>query len=297
MRLKNLLIVGGLATWYIFTSPSSQKLANKKEYPLPEEIKTVETTLHYNKKKISVQSSLISREERQEKIIRTDDIDFSKDFYIKTDRYEFIRDKDWLPSRLIGHTLSISGKLIFWDWDYGWGQDEHRARAALSMLENNKDIKDLTLRLNHNEAIYDMVRMFSDDKLINRNNFLARVLIGIPSSLGDELWAEFSRGSYYNPITRTAVCYSNIESITAHEIGHHKDFSRFDSDWEYMMFRTLPPVMLYQEWKASTIARDKILSDDDKYQFNRYLVPAFLTYCMLSYRIIKRWVKGKEKEE
>ena len=77
---------------------------------------------------------------------------------------------NWLPSRIIGHTVSMLTRLYFWDMDIGWGLDEDRSQAVLSMLEKNKDIKDLTVRMNHNEALYDMVRLFSDDKVQERNN-------------------------------------------------------------------------------------------------------------------------------
>ena len=299
-RLKTVLLAGGLAAYYALTSPSSKQLEQKKGYPLPKEIKVVETSLPFEtreKDRITANSQGIpERKTELEKIVKTEDIDFSGDFSIKTDRYEFIKDEDWLPSRLIGHTLSLPGKLLFWDWDYAWGQDEHRTRAALSILENNDDLKDITLRLNHNEALYDMVRMFRDDKLSDRNNFFARCLIGVPLSLGDEIWAEFSRGSYYNPLTSTAVCYSNIEGITAHEMGHHRDFQRFDSDWEYMLVRLLPPVMLYQEWQASQNAKD-MLSKDDQWQFNRYLMPAFFTYLLGSYYASRKMLQRKAHQK
>ena len=113
--------------------------------------------------------------------------------------------------------------------------DAEKSKAVLSILESNKNIKDLTVRINHNEPIYDCYRLFSDEKVKKRNNWFARTLIGVPSSILGELFAELRRGDYYNPMNQTAVLYSNIESIAAHEIGHHKDFQRFTSDWEYSM--------------------------------------------------------------
>jgi hypothetical protein len=285
------IILALAATWYACTCKWFQKPIEQR-YNLPAEIRVIETDLPYEKRESKSIVKLANGEEKEqvtlEKIIKTKDIDFSKDFQIKTDRYRFVKDKDWIPSRIIGHIASIPGKIYFFDWDYGWGQDKDRTRAALSMLEENKDIKDLTLRLNHNEAFYDMYRMFTEKKLRDRNNFLARATLGVVLSVGDEIWAEFARGSYYNPLTKTVVCYSNIESITAHELGHHQDFQRFDSDWGYMLGRILPPVMLYQEWKASTNAKNQILSKDDSWQFYRYLIPAFFTYIMGTYKTIKK---------
>ncbi len=295
-----LAFLAGLAIWYGITSNYSCRPSAEKRYPLPQEIAVVETNLPYQKRNIErfiVENGKEVKKVSEEKYVKVDEIDFSKDFSIKTERYKFVKDKDWIPSRLIGHVVSLLGKAFFFDWDYGWGQDKERTRAALAMLENDKEVKDITLRLNHNEALSDMCRMFSDDKLADRNNFLARVIMGIPLSLGNELWAEFSRGSYYNPLTRTAVCYSNIEAITAHEIGHHKDFQRFDSDWGYLLARAVPPVMLYQEWKASGHAKNNYLSNDDRWQFNRYLIPAFATYVLGTWGTLKKWFGRKKEDE
>jgi len=296
VKLKSLAVLAGLGA-AIFTLNSfsgNNNTKDEKSYPLPSEIRVIETSFPYEeRKKVSVNENRADNTEI-EKIVKTDSIDFSKNFYIKTDRYNLIKDEDWLPSRAVGHVMAMPGRLLFWDWNYGWGQDEKKSKAILSMLENNEEIKDLTVRLNHNEAFYDMWRMFTEKDLKERNNLFARATLGTLASLGNEVWAEFSRGSYYNPLTRTAVCYSNIESITAHEIGHHKDFQRFDSDWEYMLSRAFPPSMLYQEWQASNNAT-KFLSNDDQWQFNRYLIPAFLTYILATYKTSKKILQEKAK--
>lgn len=327
---KILLLVGGLAIWYTFTG---QPTSSKKEYPLPNEIRVVGTTLPYTYRpkemsRISPDSKDLSKEkisnsedkERSistdyeeppyskkswttsfkdnelEKIVRTADIDFSRDFKIRTERYRLVTDKDWLISRLIGHVASIPCKLYFWDWDVGWGLDEDRARAVLSMLENNKNINGVTVRINHNKVWYDCYRLFGDKKVADRNNLLARLFIGLPMTFSGELFAELRRGDYYNPMTQTAILYSNIEAISAHEIGHNQDFSRFTSDWEYQIARVLPPVMLYQEWQASMVNARKNLGPDDKWQFKRYLLPAFLTYLLAFYGSSKKfwnWLKER----
>ena len=266
------LMIGAVAAYYAITGYHEPRRFEEK-YHLPQEIAVIETNQPYENRESTVQtanSDEVGLNKKLEKIVKIKDIDFSKEVIIKTDRYRYVKSSDWLPSRVVGHVCSIPGKIFFWDWNYGWGQDEDRSKSALAMLEEHKDIKDLTLRLNHNEGFYDMYRMFTEKKLRDRNNIFARVLIGVPLSIGDEIWAEFSRGSYYNPLTQTVVCYSNIESITAHELGHHKDFQKFDRDWIYMLTRAIPPVTLYQEWKASSNACD-IRSKEDSWQFNRYL--------------------------
>src|SRR3989338_3269192 len=51
--------------------------------------------------------------------------------------------------------------------------------------------------------------------------------------------------------------------------------------------------MLYQEWIASKNSQD-MLTDYDQYQFNRYLIPAFLTYLLAAWAMGDRFLK-KEK--
>lgn len=274
------LIVGGLAAWYAVTGRIlPQRVENK--YSIPSEIAVVQSSLptEVKENKFIVTDSEGNKKEetRLEKIVKTEYVDFSKDFEIKTDRYTLVKDKDFLPFRLIGHVMCIPVKIILMDWDIGWGNDTERTKAILSMLETDKSIKDVTVRINHNKALYDAYRLFTDKKVIERNPFIPRATLGVLNCLKYELWAELGRGDYYNPMTQTVVVYSNIESIAAHEIGHHKDFQRFGSDWLYSLSRIIPPVTLYQEWKASTNAR-KIISPYDDYQFYRYLIPAFMTY-------------------
>jgi len=284
-KLKIGLILGGLAAWYAMTGPSSEQLANKREYSLPEEITITETSLpHVVREKTDIHGNGTGY---LEKIVKTSDIDFSKDFNIKTKRYNLVKKEEWLPSKIIGHIASLPTKLFFMDWDAGWGLDEEKSKAVLSMLEENKRISGLTVRINHNEAIYDCYRLFADDQVAERNNFAARLLLGLPTSIGGELFAELRRGDYYNPMNQTVVLFSNIESVSGHEIGHHEDYQRFDSDWEYALAGSIPSVKLYKEWQASQNAKE-LMSDDDQWQFNRYLLPAFGTYLFAAFYVSRK---------
>ena len=296
VKLLRFPLILGLASWYILTGQPDSKTADQK-YPLPPEISVIESSVpsfQCKRKKVFVMKEGIKKEiEILEKIVRTKDIDFSKDFEIRTDRYHLVKTDDWWPSQVVGQLLSIPSKLYFWDHNISFGVDKRRAQAALAILENRNDLKNITVRLNHNEAIYDGCRLFTDEKVVQRNPFLARATLGVLICLKDEIWAELFRGDYYNPMSQTAVVYSNVESIGAHEIGHHKDFQKFRSDWLYTLGRILPPVMLYQEWKASAHAKE-FISQDDKYQFKRYLLPAFFTYCLATYSILFRRRKKED---
>lgn len=289
--IKSAAALAGMAAYFGFAdSFKPVNVDHDKSYPLPREVEVKDSSFPLENRVVKVDGN-----EHHIKVLNTGSLDLSKPFYIKTDRYKIINDNDWFTSRIVGSVLSTPGKLFFMDKKYAEGQDEKRIRAVFSMLEKNKDIKDITVRLNHNEAIEDFKRLFTEKELSRRNNLPARVILGSLNLIKDEVWAEFFRGSYYNPLARTVVCYSNIEAVTAHEIGHHKDFSRFDSDWEYALSRILPPVCLYQEWIASKNATE-ILSDSDQWQFNRYLLPAFGTYLLFFGKMLEMITKNKKKK-
>jgi len=287
-----LATIAGLALWYTINSGPSIKDTAEKRYPLKPKMQ-VEHADYVSKSglEVSIDNSLKPNNSHQ---LDVNDVDFSEHFTIKTDRYNLVKDDDWWISQKIGVIGSLPSKLFFWDWDIGRGEDDQTTRSVLAMLEYNKDVKNITVRLNHNRVWKDLGRLFIDDKVTKRNGFLARVLMGVPTILSGELLAELTRSDYYNSMTQTVVTYSNLESIAGHEIGHHRDFQRFDRDWIYSLTRLLPPVMLYQEWTASKIS-DKMLAEQDSNQFNRYLIPAFLTYCFAAYGAMRKYKKAYEK--
>jgi hypothetical protein len=269
-----------LGVWYMFNTQPQDLGSVDERYPLPTQIVVSDSSIPY------------TVDSQGEKVVQVKDIDFSADkIDITTDRYHFVKDKDWTPLWLIGQPLSCFSKLYFWDHNIGWGADADRTKALLAMVENDKMLTNITVRVNRNAPFQDLYRLFTEPSLIERNPFLARATIGVFDVVKSGAEAYLYRGDYYNPFTRTAVVYSNVESIGAHEMGHAKDFQRFDYDWVYALSRPLTPVMLYQEWRASQNAKG-ILSEQDQWQFNRYLVPAFCTYLYISWVILK---KGHKK--
>ena len=294
---KKLAIIGaGLTALYSFNRIDNSAKDPTIEYPLPAEIKVTETTLPFEARCVGEANSILDGvvEPVIEKWVKTEDIDFSKDFEIKTERYNFASSDDMILSKWWGQGVgSLAAKLFFWDWDMGRGLDETRTREALGILENNEQLRDLTVRVNHNRVWYDTWRLFNDEEVKERNPFLARLLIGLPGTFLGEFFSELTRGDYYNPMTQSAILYSNVESISAHELGHHQDFQRFDSDWLYTMGSVIMPVRLFKEAKASLFARD-ILSEHDSDQFNRYLVPAFATYLLAGWAFARRQVRKRK---
>lgn len=270
------LLAGALGGWYGTHRDRSEAVPIVQKYHLPDEVPVKRATVPTYARPSGP-------------VVRTNEINFSRNFEIVTDRYRLIRDEDYWISQQIGWFASLPRKLFFWDYDIGQGLDADHARAVFTMLEANKDLSGITVRINHNEALADLVRLFSDPRLEERNNWFARITVGVTTAIYNELWAELGRGDYYNPMTQTAVLYSNVDAIPAHELGHHQDYQRFESDWWYSLARPVPSVMLFQEWQASAHARET-LSPEEKIQFERYLIPAFFTYLLLAYLIARRTI-------
>ena len=97
------------------------------------------------------------------------------------------------------------------------------------------------------------------------------------------------------PLPITVVLFSNIESVSGHEIGHHQDYQRFDSDWKYGLAGFLYPVKLHKEWQASQNSK-KLLSAEDQWQFNRFLLPAFLTYLIGGFYVSRKLLQRSALE-
>lgn len=278
-----------LATWYVLTTPPKEErmLPVSEKYALPTEITVQETTLPKHQR--------TNPEGKLEYYINTADIAKNEKFMIKTDKYTVEKDKDDGFFRAIGYVFSLPRRALFWDYDVSKGPDAERTNAIISMLENDTVLKGITVRVGYNASFKDIGRLFKDEKVKERNGFLARLLVGLPGTIAGSLMAELSKNDYYNPMTQTAMVYSNIESIAAHEMGHFQDFHRYDRDWIYQLFRVTTPVMIFQEAKASLYAKD-IMGDKDRWQFERYLIPAFVMSALYGINQTRsRFRKAKKK--
>jgi hypothetical protein len=292
-------LTAALSPYYLATHRNRDKTLG--DYPLPEAIRVKETSLPTTQRmevvKVPPSAQFPTGFQTNEiQVLETKNIDFKKDFKIVTERYTYDKHSDWAPSTWIGHAFSCITKLYFMDYKLGLGLSDKEAKVVLAMLENDSKLNGAYVRVNHNEVFQDVRRLFKDPKVVTRNNLAARVLVGLPSTLLGEMFAELRRGDYYNPMTQTVVLYSDVRGVAAHELGHHKDFQRFPSDWWHSAARALPPVMIYQEYQASARAKDSILSSADRWQYYRYLLPAFLTYLFGAYAISKRELVNMTKK-
>ena len=283
---KTAVLAVGLAAWYTYLGQPQDVTDIKERYQLPAQIQVIDSSVPY------------TTDSSGNRVVQTKDIDFSADSIdIATERYHFVKSQEWPFFRAVGKVFSSVTKLYFWDHNMGRGVDADRARALLAMAEDRDELDYVTIRVNCSAPVLDIYRLFNDPKIIGRNPFLARATIGVLDVVKSGIESKLYRGDYYNPFTQTAVVYSNLESIGAHELGHRQDFGRFGTDWIYALSRPFFPVMLYQEWKASQNAKG-IMSEADQWQFDRYLMPGFLTYLIASWYITKKALsKIKENHE
>jgi len=289
--LKRLTYAGifaaALSPWYYFTHQSLSQKKVEEKYTLPAEISVVASSVPIHETKDPTSENTL------EKIIYTSEINFSGHFDIRTERYHLVKDDDWIVSQVIGLIGSLPAKLLFFDFKVGAGMDAERSKAVLAILEGNENIKDVTVRINHNRVWHDCFRLTTDKKVTERNNWIARYVLGVPTSILSEIFSELTRGDYYHSLNQTVVLYSNIEGIAGHEIGHHLDYQRFSSDWEYGLTKFMPPVMIFQELQASLNSKD-IISKEDQGQFERYLLPALMTYCVAGWFVSRRMVQKRK---
>jgi hypothetical protein len=293
--MSHIALICGLAAWYAYTSnPPKFNPGTLKHNPAIAATwnRSLEERVHC----LPSAPELPDVIETTTGKVPTAKINFDGNLDIKTSRYRLIKDDDWEIVQCIGWVGSVPGKIFFWDYDYGKGLDAQHTKRLLTALENDKSISNLTVRVNHNSIFEDIPRMFNEQQVADRNPWLARAIIGVPSMIFEEFWAQFSRGAYYNPLSRTAVTYANIDSIGLHEVGHCKDYSRFSTDWIYNLTYALPPVMLYQEAKASIYAKE-LLAPEENYQAYRYLIPAFGAYAMFTLAWTSRMLFGKRKDD
>lgn len=207
--------------------------------------------------------------------------------------YDIDIGEDNFVSRNVGFVGSLPTKMMFWSRDMG----RYPTKRVVKNIEDavqDQDLHGLKIRIGHSEVFEDTARLFNDKEVVKRYPGWFRAIVGVPSTLIGETAAELLRSDYYNPIANTATCYSNIDGIALHEIGHAKDWARLNDDMPtiYTFARALPPVTWYQEWRASFNYAKQDLSKEKKYHVSRFLIPAFATYILAALKVF-----GKKKED
>ena len=68
----------------------------------------------------------------------------------------------------------------------------------------------------------------------------------------NETFKALFRADSYDPFAHSVALYHNDRALLAHELGHGEDFSNRRWRVLYAFGRYFPPILLYQEWLAST---------------------------------------------
>jgi hypothetical protein len=166
---------------------------------------------------------------------------------------------------------------------------EHRTTARRMGREFPGALRGVKLRLGGPNLLDDIKRVWT-----SKRNTLPMKLLGTLGGPGASLRTIFSRADHYNPYTDTAVVYSGLPSVTAHELGHAADFNK-RSPWGRTAYslahipESLPsvlgfpgPVTLWQELAANRNAMQALGKGEgaaeQKREAWRRLAPAFSTY-------------------
>ena len=96
-----------------------------------------------------------------------------------------------------------------------------------------------------------------------------------------ELMKALLRMDCYDPFAHSIALYHRDSAILAHELGHAQDFAGREWRTLYICARSIPVVMLYQEWLASRLGaqnlRERGLAKELK-RANRVFAAGFASY-------------------
>ncbi|MBD3362268.1 hypothetical protein GF362_00955 [Candidatus Dojkabacteria bacterium] len=143
--------------------------------------------------------------------------------------------------------------------------------------ERYKDLElegNIEVYLNHSPLFKNLKRLFEKGR---RNNLFARVLFGIPYTIGQWLGGQITRADSYNPYTETAQVYHPNETVAMHEIGHAEDFDASEHPTIRSLIYSIPFIRSKLEWNASKYAMEH-MTEDERKQNSKILEPALGTY-------------------
>lgn len=104
-----------------------------------------------------------------------------------------------------------------------------------------------------------------------------------------EIMRAIGRLDCYDPFAHTVVLYHRDPAILTHELGHAQDFAHRKWRTLYILGRVLLPVLLYQEWKATSFGIMNLRERDLIYEAqraNRVLCGGFGSYLGSMFKVI-----------
>ncbi len=178
-------------------------------------------------------------------------------------------------ARILSFFGSIPARALLLSTDIGNYPRQETQQHIRDALQQS-GLENTLVRVGHTAPFTDVYRLFTDERLKSAS-FLGKVFLGIPHVIVGGLLGKLYRADHYNPFTRTVHVYSDVPAIARHELGHAEDFQQRTYLSLYAFARAFPPVMLWQEGRASYLAHrhTPVL---DRGGTGRYLVPAFASY-------------------
>ena len=83
-------------------------------------------------------------------------------------------------------------------------------------------------------------------------------LLGTLAWPGAEMLKALGRLDSYDPFAHSIALFHRDPAILTHELGHAQDFAARRWRTLYIIARAFPPVLFYQEWKASTFGIENL---------------------------------------
>ncbi|MBI2104795.1 MAG: hypothetical protein HYT90_04335 [Candidatus Omnitrophica bacterium] len=181
----------------------------------------------------------------------------------------------------IGVVFSIPAKILLWHWKV----ERHAITSdtegyLVNYIDAPETVTDGTqYALNQYAPGRDLKRLRYNRKVA----WPYRLLIGLPVTLIFDvlLPGRLFGGDRYNPFTDTVQIYSDLPAVALHEAGHSHDFNKRRFKGTYALLRLLPPVTLWQEYKASKEAVTHLAAvgkDRERCSAHEILQPAFGSY-------------------
>ncbi len=129
--------------------------------------------------------------------------------------------------------------------------------------------------LGHSPLLRQLRRLFQKER---RTNLLARVFLGIPTTLSAWAAGNVFRTDAYNPYTESAQVYHSNPAVAMHEAGHAEDFDQSKFPTLRAIFGGLPFFKQKLEWNASRNAMKHLKNEYERREAGKVLEPAFGSY-------------------
>jgi len=125
------------------------------------------------------------------------------------------------------------------------GREDEEISTILEEGAEDESLKGSAVSLGSFRPVVQAKRILRNKQLSTPSKML-----GIATLPGTAAISTLLRADNYNPFSDMATMFNNEPAILRHELGHAQDFKSRKYPGLYALSRYLPPMVLYQEWKA-----------------------------------------------